>query len=585
MLSAPSSPNSSYFSHGDKERPRYSTSAGIYGHAKTPTPHISTQYTQNFGHNRMLSDSSSAHGIHTARTLSIPKRSSSALGSFARGLNSLEKSASLRGVRSQQDMRESRLQSWIEESSTPPELPRPVTAEPAHSRSPSRESMKRPGSAASSLRYQMDELKGRINTLKAKASEDRSKRLSSLGSRTPSPFVAGDTKWYNDNESVKSHTNGVDAGSGWNSSLSAQPPVLHRKKSSNSDESSRSSRSRRPIERTITPKYAESSYEDAEEALDKIKEEPEDSDEPSTPSTSVLADEQKVLMGPQDPTEEELGYNVDEILSGQHNRRFEDEDEYERENSPDAASLDGQSEYFDSVPVMAERHEDRADAFDYENFFLHSAMGTYSRERRDSVSSESSVETTRPSSPKRSTTALKTVTEASSPPRTVRSGYGTLVEDSPALHRRSHSVESISTVATFQTATEGAGSDGSDNGEDPLDVVTQRILSPVLQSSVPSSPKRNVDSAVHLAPSPMPLKSLHALDQHDLTNAFVSSLLGTDSIGSRDVSAEDVALVEGVVSSLRSVITNLRAQPRDYDRREWRRRLDAAKKALDQLEV
>jgi hypothetical protein len=358
--------------------------------------------------------------------------------------------------------------------------------------------------------------------------------------------------------------------------------MLRKKKSgSTSDEDSRSSRSRKALERTTTPRYAESAYEDAEEALHRIREESEDSDEPSTPSTSVLEEEQKVLMGPQEPSEDELGYNVDEILNGQHNKRFDDEDDRKREISPDAASMDGQSEYFDSVPVIAERHEDREDAFDYENFFLHSAMGSYTRERRGSASSESSVETTRPLSPKR---VIEVVTEASSPPQKVRTGYGTLVEESLGLHRRSHSVESISTVATFQTATEGHGSNnGSDDGEDLLDVVTQQILPPTIQSPVLPSPRRNFDSAVHLAPSPVPQKGLHLLEQHELSSAFISSLLGMDSAGPKDVSASDVALVQDVVSRLQSVVTNLRAQPRDYDRREWRRRLDAAKNALDQL--
>jgi hypothetical protein len=418
----------------------------------------------------------------------------------------------------------------------------------------------------------MDELKGRINTLKAKAHEERSRRLSSMSSRTPSPFVAKEN-WYNDAESVKSQPTASDSGLGWSSGPSQELPSLHRKKSgSNSDEDSRSSRSRTTAERT-PPKYAESTYEDAEETLDKIKEEPEDSDEPSTPSTGVLRGfEQKVLMGPQDPTEEELGYNVDEILNGQHNSSFDDVEDYDRESSPDAASLDGQSEYFDSVPVMAERHEDRADAFDYENFFLHSAMGSYTRDRRDSVGSESSVETTRPSTPKRPATALKSVVEASSPPRAVPTGYGTLVEDTPGLHRRSQSVDSISTVATFQTATEGAGSDGEDEGEDPLDVVTQRMLSPAFQA--PQAPLSNARSnGVH-----------HHMEQHELAAAFLSSILGIEANGSKDVPPQDVALVEGVLDSLQAVVTNLRAQPRDYDRREWRRRLDAAKRALDQLE-
>ncbi|KIW06631.1 uncharacterized protein PV09_02343 [Verruconis gallopava] len=578
LISAPSSPSSTYFAPSvDRERPRYPTATGIYGlHNKPRTAHVSSSITSNFGHSRMLSEASSIHEIQTARTLAIPKRSSSALGSFARGLSSLEKSASLRGVRSQQDMRERRLQSWIEESSLPNEPPRPISqqAELPHCRSPSMENFHRPGSAASSLRSQMDELKGRINNLKARAQEDRIKRLSSVGNRTPSPFVNAST----DSEPAKGSSLRADSNLGFGTSYSSRFPVIPSKlSSSNSDEDSRSSRSRSTVVERAPVIYAESMYEDAEEALDNIKEEPEDSDEPSTPSTMVPPNEQKVLMGPQDPTAEELGYGPDDMDGDE----FEDAltNRYNHATSPDAISLDGQSEYFDSVPVMAERHEDRADAFDYEHFFLHSAMGTYTRDRRDSVSSQDSVETTRPASPKRTSAAIHV--EASSPPTKVTSGYGTLVESSPGLHRRSQSVESISTVATFQTATEGE--DDSDGSDDPLDAVTQRILSPAITSPVPPSPKRMVDSAVHMPQRNTLSEQTAEMEQHELAAALVSSLFGIETKGSKAVPAQDVALVEGILSSLQDVVSKLQAQPDDYSRQEWRKRLDAARKALDDV--
>ncbi|RCI14901.1 hypothetical protein L249_6747 [Ophiocordyceps polyrhachis-furcata BCC 54312] len=74
---------------------------------------------------------------------------------------------------------------------------------------------------------------------------------------------------------------------------------------------------------------------------------------------------------------------------------------YEGEgNTCDECSESGDSLYHDSTPHPIS-HEDREDAFDYERFFLHSAMGTISQQgfsRRGSISSEdseSSVETTR----------------------------------------------------------------------------------------------------------------------------------------------------------------------------------------------
>lgn len=71
-------------------------------------------------------------------------------------------------------------------------------------------------------------------------------------------------------------------------------------------------------------------------------------------------------------------------------------------------------------------HEEREDAFDYEHFILHSALGNYSHSklRRASNLSNSSVETTRP------------------------------VNGRSARHSRANSATSMSTEATFATANE-----------------------------------------------------------------------------------------------------------------------------------
>lgn len=577
LLSAPSSPSSGYFSHlNEKERPRYPTATGVYGH-KTRGYNTSGVFNPNATHNRMLSDASSVHDIQTARTLAIPKRSSSALGSFARGLSSLEKSASLRGVRSQQDMRDSRLQSWIEESSMQPEQPRPASqqADLPHARSPSTETFGRPGSAAGSLRFQMDELKGRINSLKARAHEDRAKRLSTSSSRAPSPYVASE-KWSE--PEAKGHLLSADTGASRPPSRSPRSPrfgneilpAQTKKGSSSSDDDSGSSRSVRTVERT-PPKYAESTYEDAEEALDNIREEVEESDEPSTPSTTVPSFEQKVLMGPQNPTLEELGYTQRYQSNSDETHDAIVDNHYDRDHSPDTASVAGQSEYFEAVPDLAVRHEDREDAFDYENFFLHSAMGTY---RRDSTSSGSSVETTRPASPHK---RPPTVLETSSPPGNVKTGFATLVQPAPGFHRRSQSVESISTVATFQTAAEGE--DDEDEGEDfedgpdPL----EQFLAPAV-GSLPQSPPS--PSRALLAP---PQQHHHhgLMEQHELAASLVSALFDIEATGSKGVPAQDVALVEGVLTNLQRVVRGLREQGDEMDKRTWRRRLDVARRALE----
>ncbi|KAI1000200.1 hypothetical protein K3495_g7995 [Podosphaera aphanis] len=83
-------------------------------------------------------------------------------------------------------------------------------------------------------------------------------------------------------------------------------------------------------------------------------------------------------------------------------------------------------------------HEDREDAFDYEHFFLHSAMGTLTQERRFSFGSEKSMETTR--------------------------GYSA-TSATPELdgHCRSTSTTTLSTMASFATANEQYETESNDN--------------------------------------------------------------------------------------------------------------------------
>lgn len=72
--------------------------------------------------------------------------------------------------------------------------------------------------------------------------------------------------------------------------------------------------------------------------------------------------------------------------------------DYDNEN-PDYESESGESSYHDAFQHPLS-HEDREDAFDYEHFILHSALGTIGQQRlarqaRGSFSSDSSLETTR----------------------------------------------------------------------------------------------------------------------------------------------------------------------------------------------
>jgi hypothetical protein len=246
----------------------------------------------------------------------------------------------------------------------------------------------------------MNELRHRISDIKERAKES-SKRASSLNLRTPSPLSSDN---YRVSDPYKSPSATSFAERNYTPDGSpGRPESFSRSVPSHSLAVQHSSED--------LGGYAESShYEDAEETLDDLEEELQRGKGANGHSNGL-----GIFPHPaQDPL---LSDVIEEDMEGE--------------------STSGDTEYFDPEAggvVVAERHEDRADAFDYENFFLHSAMGTYSRDRRDSFSSDSSVETTRPASPLRGSSAEADLSDL-------------------AAHNQSR--DSISTVATFETAADG----------------------------------------------------------------------------------------------------------------------------------
>lgn len=222
---------------------------------------------------------------------------------------------------------------------------------------------------------------------------------------------------------------------------------------------------------------------------------------------------------------------------------------------------EAESIYEDTIgdPSLLQRHEDREDAFDYQNFFLHSAMGRLGR--RPSTSSTDSADTAR-----------GPAAEAGRPPPTPETPE-TLREIERNLHLgdrdRSMSEDSVSTLASFATAREGAssrnrsrspqkrvGSDGADSGMG-LFKNANSLASRLKAASIAGQP-------------PLPPASL-----------AVGALLDP---ASTPLGLKDKALVFIVVESLKKVCANLQAgEDSEYDHEELRRRLDEARRALHGL--
>ncbi|EAW07791.1 uncharacterized protein ACLA_025080 [Aspergillus clavatus NRRL 1] len=268
-----------------------------------------------------------------------------------------------------------------------------------------------PSRAQSQLQVRdlQDQMKGlhiKISSLKVKAQEDNLRRRSLQSLRTPSPFTEGD-QWYpsalelkNSNGSLKS-----DAERGrmaenpprtqhHGPETSTNGPAPGRRDYGGRD--SAASFSRRP---SAAPHAVEpTDQDDRQSVIESLYEDAEEGDYDTDGSSSSDIDREA----------------LEEILR----EPFDDDD------------LEDSLEAFPAVPHHTEMtpHEEREDAFDYEHFILHSALGNFSQSklRRTSNVSTSSVETTRPA----------------------HGGPG-------ARHLRSDSTASLSTIATFATASEG----------------------------------------------------------------------------------------------------------------------------------
>ncbi|KAI0432640.1 hypothetical protein F5Y09DRAFT_353328 [Xylaria sp. FL1042] len=281
--------------------------------------------------------------------------------------------------------------------------------------------LKRSASSAQmrELKDQVNDLKGRLSTLRDQARADSLKRRSLQSLRTPSPFThARVEQWYAD---AGSHEDGVvPHGDPMVQPATESSPSL-RDQANGLVEVDALVQSHDGLPST-QPTYAEE------------------------PAALVALDAtNSQLISSTNFADAEMGgaeINVDSLSQLDNIEDLRTDDGYESAETDDfdeSASESGASSYHDSVQAQIS-HEDREDAFDYEHFFLHSAMGSMSRRRirrkgsNDSFSSEDSVETTRGPSVSQTTNVAA-----------IKAGR----------RSRRGSAGSTSTMDSFATATEG----------------------------------------------------------------------------------------------------------------------------------
>ncbi|KAI0841109.1 hypothetical protein F5Y06DRAFT_213684 [Hypoxylon sp. FL0890] len=464
------------------------------------------------------------------------------------------------------------------------------------------------------LKDQMNDLKGRLSTLRDQARADSLKRRSLQSLRTPSPFTHArvdqwyaDTAKYGDTGSVRSD---------------------YKSQVSNEDVSS--------IEgggRNFAMKQRESQAE--EESIPNSFSGTDDNDLP--------VDSGDLENGPHSPEDDNISVvdqAEDDLGDMQTEDGYEDdgdgaeqeeEEEIEAEMAEneqdvvdDSASESGASSYYDTVQNQVS-HEDREDAFDYEHFFLHSAMGTMSQSRmrrkgsRDSFSSEDSVETTR--GPVASTNSQSTTSKIGS-------------------RSRRNSVGSVSSADSFATATEGSNAradnetieyysehgviipkrarthtpdtarrpgfsnETSDSGSDRVRFRPQDIRRPQSSAaafmhrpsvssldssgthrSFPLVNKPKVNGGM-LTPRESPDRELKQISEALISESFSSAQSGESKATPIEMlQKDDRILVERLVASLGRCVLGLTESGRGTaDYRAYRRRIEAARRVLESFD-
>ncbi|KAI8936382.1 hypothetical protein NX059_006794 [Plenodomus lindquistii] len=437
---------------------------------------------------------------------------------------------------------------------SPPEREPPVRSTSRTSRSPTAletlpededgARVHRSASAASGLRDQVNDLKGRISSLKLKAQEDHLRRRSLQNLRAPSPFTSANT-WQSGIIPFTANT-----GLGIKTEFPSRT-LLHAPDNYSRPRSATTTLSQREGEELIN--YA-------------VKEQHEPTTSHSY-SEQYMRDDARLSRQYEDFEEDVVADETDED--------FMSADEEE-----DDAVPGGDSVYEDAVYELppTERHEDRVDAFDYEHFFLHSAMGTYSLEgRRSSASSGSSNATTRP------VTAVQSMEDLSDPAKRI------------SFHARNPSVDSISTIASFATAAE---EQDDEEANEQMDQFSQQLLS--AQTPVAARPGAQsglaalrTDSAINMRRGIGSSPTLTSVSRGSSTPTELAHGLQTSKIfsilteGSRDetrlaLSEEEIQLIYGLAASITNVCSNLQnTHGEAYDRKAWRRRLDEARRVLN----
>ena len=581
-----------------------------------------------------------------SRTAPLPQRSASALGAsggyrpqvvYSRSAEFTPSARSSQGsTRSPHRTHDSTLEPLDEDGSGPDAEWNRLNGAHHGLASPYNESgLTRSASVAQvrDLQDQMQGLKGRISSLRDQAKADRLKRRSLQSMRTPSPFTH--SRWDLEYQESARENGQEAAGATQDTSGDADAAPVDEMTEAKPNEAMEETEP----ETELTPETTE---EDAGSGTygsqDSMETQRFDGGEAALEAPYHELHEES-SDSPEDSFERDVTGGEDTVHV--ESDVLDDCGDYKPAGFDDYVSESGESLYHDTYQEQDDEaeevtisHEDREDAFDYEHFFLHSAMGTLSRQsmnRRDSFSSTNSgdsVETTRgPAGAlvrRRSTDTTTSIDTFA----TAREGAESRISEAPstpssqvddraaALTPGLASAEDDSSdiPASFllghlrrggETASPSGSGSGSEANEKTRDAGVQRA--PVLhrkggrmamalhRPSVSSFESTGTNRSFPLlnktrlstpsGSSDQQFKHVAAslLQETSSTAGDKDSINGPQSPSAQSLSREDQALVEAVVSSLGRCVLGVSEATRlgtgNLD--ELRKRLDAARRLLE----
>lgn len=446
------------------------------------------------------------------------------------------------------------------------------------------------------LRDQMQDLKGKISSLKQRAREDSMRRRSLQSLRMPSPFTAAEN-WYGGSSdrqlgNITIITSNVEQKRSM--SLGRRKVKDYKMTEPDSIHVMRDTNVTSNKEADFFHEYNLLSEQQEDTSIDT-------SFDSSTNSRSsvleIVTHQGKVSDGAEGNVEDteddcsqdgqsevqefELSRETPGLVSSSDVQVFEESDESDENQGLEQ-----------SPSPIGERHEDRPDAFDYEHFYLHSAMGHYIRRKAKSrASSHSSVYSVETARPYNDVADESSDSEEEDDDLTAKdSGFNS--NSRPRNHLRQSSGHSVSTTATFATATEGRDEDGlSEDGW-----TNGRSMAGAWQSDYPSKSKFHINTGDTARPDQttptqsstnmalQPTQGRAILERLSALPAFAPATNGV-SIPPLKLADGDNELVGRLIQSLSKVCDQLHFADAEgsgkYEGRQWRRRLDAARRVLE----